>query len=287
MLRTSPSSGRSRPRRPTATRPASSSPSPPLSNLTAKKGTSIPPTTTAASRTSSHSNVSSPIPRSVDIHKLDRFEEGESKRHDGTVSGLGQQDSDPDGAVDLGHDSDSSSHLTFNDIPLSQVLSSKSRYGSSLHSVPDDATISAAMELIKSLNIGAVLVRASSSDDDIVGIISTRDYIDKVSEGKHPTSAGVKEFMTESPVFAFDDDLAISCLELMTKHKSQHHPPPTPHTPDAASTAAHRRRSSPALPAAALCVLCWGMFVRHLLCGRAASAICPSERGRREGPSGW
>ena len=196
----------------------SSSTSPPLSNL---GGTPKASTTTAASsRVSSHSNVSSPTPRPLDIRGLDRFEENESKRHDGTVSGLAQQGGDSDGGVDLQGDGDSS-HLTFNDIPLSQVLSSKSRYGSSLHSVPDDASISAAMELIKSYNIGAVLVRSSSSPDDIVGIISTRDYIDRISEGQHPTSASVKEFMTESPVFAYDDDHAIGCLELMTKHKSE------------------------------------------------------------------
>ena len=177
---------------------------------------------TTTQRTSSHTNVSSPASRSMDITQLNRLEEKESLRHEGTVSGLGQQGSDPDG-VDLPSAGDESTHLTFNDVPLSEVLSSKSRYGSSLHAVRDDATIAGAMELIKTYNIGAVLVR-SSSTDDIVGIISTRDYIEKVSEGKHPTTSPVTEFMTESPVFAFDDDAAIACLELMVKHNFRHLP---------------------------------------------------------------
>jgi CBS domain-containing protein len=175
-------------------------------------------------RTSSHANVKQPTPRAMDINQLNRLEEKEGGRYETPVSRLGQQgDLEADGGADL-EVQDGGAHLTFSDVPLKTVLASKRRYGTSLHSVAENESIAAAMELIKSLNIGAVLVHSTNEDGDIVGIISTRDYIEKVSEGVHPTSASVKDFMTESPVFAFDDDLAISCLELMTKHNFRHLP---------------------------------------------------------------
>ena len=197
-----------------ATRPATSTPS------TRPSGSPSSPPASG----SSHSNVKDPRSRQMDITQLNRLEERAAEHDHVGMSPLGQQ-----GGVEEGEDSvlqedmEAGSHLTFTDVPLSAVLAGKQKYGSSIHAVSDTDSIAAAMELIKSFGIGAVLVR-SSSTQDIVGIISTRDFVDKVGQGLHPTSAPVTDFMTESPVFAFHDDLAIACLELMTKHNFRHLP---------------------------------------------------------------
>jgi len=187
--------------------------------------TATPSTSTKQSSTPppSYGNINQTRPRSIDINQLNRLE---SKPQDESlVSALPQQQLQhgEDSGVDI-TPGEESSHLTFTDVPLSQVLSTKAKYGSSIHAVTDKDTIASAMEIIKLYGIGAVLVRSSDRPDDIVGIISTRDYIDKVSEGAHPTKSSVTDFMTESPVFAYADDKAIECLELMTKHNFRHLP---------------------------------------------------------------
>ena len=115
-------------------------------------------------------------------------------------------------------------HLTFTDVPLSTVLAGKAKYGSAVHAVYDTDRISAAMALMRMFGIGAVLVRSTTRPSDIIGIVSMRDYIERVSEGAHPTDAPVTDFMTDSPIYAYSDDLAIPALELMTKHQFRHLP---------------------------------------------------------------
>jgi CBS domain-containing protein len=72
------------------------------------------------------------------------------------------------------------------------------------------------------LGIGALLV---IDDEKLNGIISERDYRDKVIlKGRHSKNTPVKDIMT-SNVFCVNsnDDLKV-CMKLMTEHKIRHLP---------------------------------------------------------------
>lgn len=119
----------------------------------------------------------------------------------------------------------SSSEIVFEEMRLSDILRSKERYGSTIHSVGSTDRIVAATELMAHMNIGAVLVRDEKHSNQIAGIVSTRDFVKKIQEKNlHPTNSPVSEFMTPSPVFAYSDETALSCLYLMSKHNFRHLP---------------------------------------------------------------
>ena len=167
----------------------------------------------------------------MDITQLDTFEQAEpfERQHDTNTlvsrhSAQTQQLTDDESAAIDIQPGQEAAHLTFTDVPLSSVLAGKAKYGSAVHAVYDTDRISAAMALMRMFNIGAVLVRSTSRPSDVVGIVSTRDYIDRVSEGAHPTDAPVTDFMTDSPIYAYSDEQAIPALELMTKHSFRHLP---------------------------------------------------------------
>ena len=170
-------------------------------------------------------------PRSMDITQLDMFEQAEphERQHDTNTlvsphsAQTPQLNDEETASIDI-QPGQEAAHLTFTDVPLSSVLAGKAKYGSAVHAVYDTDRISAAMALMRMFGIGAVLVRSTTRPSDIVGIVSTRDYIDRVSEGAHPTDAPVTDFMTDSPIYAYSDDQAISALELMTKHSFRHLP---------------------------------------------------------------
>ena len=167
----------------------------------------------------------------MDIAQLDTFERAEplEPQHDTNTlvsahSAQSPQLADDEAAPLDAQSGQAATHLTFTDVPLSAVLAGKAKYGSAVHAVSDVDRISAAMALMRLFGIGAVLVRSTSSPSDVVGIVSTRDYIERVAEGCHPTEAPVTDFMTDSPVFAYSDELAIPALELMTRHHFRHLP---------------------------------------------------------------
>lgn len=119
----------------------------------------------------------------------------------------------------------SGQEIVFEQMTLSDILSAKRRYGTTIHAVRASDRIVAATELMAHMNIGAVLVRDDQNSNRIAGIVSTRDFVQKIQEqGLHPTTSPVSAFMTESPVYAYSDDTALSCLHLMSKHNFRHLP---------------------------------------------------------------
>jgi len=159
----------------------------------------------------------------MDIHALHDVE-NKLTANESELTKLSQQTDETD-AENVTADQSS---VVFADMPLSDILKRKEKYGTALHCVSEKDSIHTAMQLMKSLRIGAVLVHSESSSanaqPDIVGIISTRDFVTKVTEGADPRKTLAKDFMTESPVYAYADDTAIACLDLMQVHQFRHLP---------------------------------------------------------------
>jgi CBS domain-containing protein len=89
-------------------------------------------------------------------------------------------------------------------------------------SVPPDATVYAALELMADRNVGALLV---IDDDELVGIVSERDYARKVillDRGSKQTP--VSEIMSPDPVSVAPEATTGECMRLMTENRFRHLP---------------------------------------------------------------
>lgn len=83
--------------------------------------------------------------------------------------------------------------------------------------VTPDATLQAAAELMRDGDIGMLPV---GDQGRLVGSITDRDIcIRAVARGKDPTTARVKEAMTEDLLFAFDDDDIDRAADLMAERQ--------------------------------------------------------------------
>lgn len=94
--------------------------------------------------------------------------------------------------------------------------------GSDIYSVTSDETVFHAIKSMSNLNIGALLV---IDDGNLSGIISERDYRDKVIlMGKQSRTTLVREIMT-SKIYKVEpgDDLN-TCMRIMTNQKIRHLP---------------------------------------------------------------
>ena len=94
--------------------------------------------------------------------------------------------------------------------------------GSDIYSVTSDETVFNAIKSMSELKIGALLV---IDDNNLSGIISERDYRDKVIlMGKQSKTTRVREIMT-SKVYKVEpgDDLN-TCMRIMTNQKIRHLP---------------------------------------------------------------
>lgn len=99
------------------------------------------------------------------------------------------------------------------------ILKSK---GSDIFSLSPDDSVYQAIELMAEKHVGAVLV---VSDDQLVGIMSERDYARKVVlKGKMSKQTAVKDIMS-SPVFFVSPDFTVDqCMQLMTLRRVRHLP---------------------------------------------------------------
>ena len=94
--------------------------------------------------------------------------------------------------------------------------------GSDIYSVTSDDTVFNAIKTMSELKIGALLVM---NKDSLSGIISERDYRDKVIlMGKQSKTTSVNEIMTRQ-VYKVElhDDLN-TCMRIMTNQKIRHLP---------------------------------------------------------------
>lgn len=89
-------------------------------------------------------------------------------------------------------------------------------------SIAPHATVYAALELMATQNIGAVLV---VTGDKIVGIFTERDYARKVIlQGRTSKTATVGELMTTEVLYVSPDDTIENCMALMTDKRARHLP---------------------------------------------------------------
>ncbi len=103
-----------------------------------------------------------------------------------------------------------------------QVKELLNQKGRDIYSVTPDETVYNAIEKMAELNIGALLVL---NDGKLVGIISERDYRNKVIlKGRTSKETKVKEIMTETVIRVAPTDTINLCMQLMTENKIRHLP---------------------------------------------------------------
>lgn len=94
--------------------------------------------------------------------------------------------------------------------------------GIEVYSIGSDYTVFDAIKKMSELHIGALLV---VDNDTLTGIISERDYRDKVIlRGRRSKTTPIKDIMTSRVVCVNSDNSINLCMRLMTEHKIRHLP---------------------------------------------------------------
>jgi CBS domain-containing protein len=97
-----------------------------------------------------------------------------------------------------------------------------SRKGSDIWTVPPDASVYSAIELMADKRVGALLVTEAGR---LVGIISERDYARKVIlKGRSSKDSFVYEIMTPSPVTVDMCTSVHDAMQVMTQRHIRHLP---------------------------------------------------------------
>ena len=104
-------------------------------------------------------------------------------------------------------------------ITVGEILNRK---GHDIWSIPPNATVYEALELMADKNIGAVLVTDGGT---LVGILSERDYARKVIlKGLASKEVPVRRIMTDRVICVRTDQTAEDCMALMTDKRVRHLP---------------------------------------------------------------
>jgi CBS domain-containing protein len=94
--------------------------------------------------------------------------------------------------------------------------------GDTVYSIAPDATVYEALALMADKNIGGLVVLEK---DQIVGLISERDYARKVIlKEKHSQDTPVRKIMATNVITVDPDKDIEECMELMTEHRIRHLP---------------------------------------------------------------
>ena len=102
---------------------------------------------------------------------------------------------------------------------VSEILGHK---GATVWSISPNATVFEAIALMAGKNVGALLV---TENDQLVGIISERDYTRKVIlKGKSSRETAVKEILSGHVIHVSPSQTVEECLRLMTDHHIRHLP---------------------------------------------------------------
>jgi CBS domain-containing protein len=104
-------------------------------------------------------------------------------------------------------------------ITVKEILSEK---GSKVWTISPDAKVFDALKLMAEKDVGALIVLEK---DDVVGIMSERDYARKIALlGRHSQDTTVRDIMT-SPVYGVRlETTAEECMALMTDKHIRHLP---------------------------------------------------------------
>ena len=94
--------------------------------------------------------------------------------------------------------------------------------GFEIQSVSPDATVFDAISCMNKANVGALLVM---DNDNLVGIISERDYTRKiVLQNRSSRDTRVREIMTEKVFYMTPKQNVEECMAMMSKHHIRHMP---------------------------------------------------------------
>jgi len=120
--------------------------------------------------------------------------------------------------------------LVFSSTKILEVLQSKhatmdGRSSRPIVYVNEDNTVFEAIKAMTEAKIGAVLVRPKGSDEDFVGILTERDYMNKVAlNGLDSRHTPVHRIMTRNPITVRTDETCLTGLKRMTKGRFRHIP---------------------------------------------------------------
>jgi len=102
---------------------------------------------------------------------------------------------------------------------VNEILTQK---GSRVWTIPGEATVFEAIQLMAARNIGALVV---VSDDRLEGIFTERDYTRKVAlHGKSSKDTLVSEIISHQLCVAAPDSTIEECMRLMTTNRVRHLP---------------------------------------------------------------
>jgi len=100
-----------------------------------------------------------------------------------------------------------------------QLLNEK---GHKIHSVSPETMVYDAIKLMTEVKVGALLV---IENDNLVGIISERDYTRKVIlENRSSHETPVKDIMTSEVLTVTPDQSVEDCMKVMSEHHIRHLP---------------------------------------------------------------
>ncbi len=94
--------------------------------------------------------------------------------------------------------------------------------GDRVYSIGPDAPVLAAIQMMADQVIGAVLVMTG---DDLVGIVSERDYARKIIlNGRSSSGTPVRDIMTPQVITVRSTDTVDTCMRLCTESRVRHLP---------------------------------------------------------------
>ena len=103
--------------------------------------------------------------------------------------------------------------------PVSKILDEKS---GELLKIDGGASVIDAVRTMVGANVGSLLV---TEDDEIVGIVTERDYLRRVAlEDRDENEAAVREIMSGPLVVVGPDTTVEECMALMTERRIRHLP---------------------------------------------------------------
>ena len=103
--------------------------------------------------------------------------------------------------------------------PVSKILGQKT---GELLKIDGGAPVIEAVKRMVDANVGSLLV---TEDDDIVGIVTERDYLRRVAlEGRDENEAAVSEIMSAPLVVVSPETTIEECMALMTERRIRHLP---------------------------------------------------------------
>ena len=104
-------------------------------------------------------------------------------------------------------------------ITVKQILDQK---GYAVFTISPDAKVLDALKLMAEKQVGALIV---FENDDVVGMISERDYARKIALlGRQSAETAVRDIMTSQVYGVHPDTTAEECMALMTDKRIRHLP---------------------------------------------------------------